>query len=209
MSGSCLPNIEEACSLMKVDAAAPLHKHAHPQPHTLCTLHFLPLVLYPHRQDCTVGPGQHIDVPLPAVCHEVWVSRATSRGTLAKASVTQPPALLYAVLPAIHEGRAFGATHNSTGCKTISVSNPQLDPSYRPCPHPHSPSIYLFMASIASLLGLWALFLVPETNRVPIERLQAAFAHHWLWRRFYASSDEESPKEDTPSARDQSAGRRR
>jgi hypothetical protein len=53
-------------------------------------------------------------------------------------------------------------------------------------------SIYLFMASIATLLGLWALLLVPETNRVPIERLQATFARHWLWRRFFTPSDEES-----------------
>lgn len=54
--------------------------------------------------------------------------------------------------------------------------------------------IYIFMASIATLLGLWALLLVPETNRIPVERLQATFARHWLWRRFYVGGggDEES-----------------
>jgi hypothetical protein len=73
------------------------------------------------------------------------------------------------------------------------------------------------MACIASLLGLWALLLVPETNRVPIERLQAAFARHWLWKRFFTGGgDEESggdastgsgAAEDVPiAARDQQGG---
>lgn len=48
------------------------------------------------------------------------------------------------------------------------------------------------MASIATLLGLWAWLLVPETNRVPIERLQATFARHWLWGRFFRRAGNES-----------------
>jgi hypothetical protein len=60
------------------------------------------------------------------------------------------------------------------------------------------------MSSIAILMGLWAAFLVPETNRVPIERLQAAFSRHWLWRRFFPRADEESAGEDAALAgRDQ------
>lgn len=56
--------------------------------------------------------------------------------------------------------------------------------------------IYLFMASIATLLGLWAFLLVPETNRVPIERLQATFARHWVWGRFFPPNDEEVAAEE-------------
>eukprot|EP00887_Chlorella_sp_A99_P000701 scaffold5.g701.t1 len=53
--------------------------------------------------------------------------------------------------------------------------------------------IYLFMASIATLLGIWAWLLVPETSRVPIERLQATFEAHWVWKRFFPKGDVERP----------------
>ena len=64
------------------------------------------------------------------------------------------------------------------------------------CPRPRPPaaSIYVFMASIAALLAVYAWLLVPETNQVPIERLQETFASHWLWRRFFPEGDEESPE---------------
>ena len=60
-------------------------------------------------------------------------------------------------------------------------------------PPPPFCSIYLFMASIATLLTIWAWLLVPETNRVPIERLQATFAAHWVWHRFFPKTDVEKP----------------
>ncbi|RMZ57654.1 hypothetical protein APUTEX25_001854 [Auxenochlorella protothecoides] len=51
--------------------------------------------------------------------------------------------------------------------------------------------LYLFSAGVAGLLLLYTIFLVPETSHVPVERLQAVFYTHWLWKRFMPVGDEE------------------
>ncbi|KAL4428661.1 hypothetical protein ABPG77_009767 [Micractinium sp. CCAP 211/92] len=44
--------------------------------------------------------------------------------------------------------------------------------------------VFLFFAGMLAIMTAFALFFVPETKGLPVERIQVLFARHWFWRRW-------------------------
>ncbi|PRW61407.1 H(+) hexose cotransporter 2 [Chlorella sorokiniana] len=67
---------------------------------------------------------------------------------------------------------------------------------------------FLFMASFAVMLTIWAIWFQPETHHVPIEKVRHVIAAHPVWKRFFPPADVEeanrelegSPVDSKPSS---------
>ncbi|GAB4823873.1 hypothetical protein N2152v2_010919 [Parachlorella kessleri] len=56
--------------------------------------------------------------------------------------------------------------------------------------------VFLFFAGWLVIMVLCAIFLLPETKGVPIERVQALYARHWFWNRVMGPAAAEVIAED-------------
>ncbi|GAB4823874.1 hypothetical protein N2152v2_010920 [Parachlorella kessleri] len=56
--------------------------------------------------------------------------------------------------------------------------------------------VFLFFAGWLVIMVLCAIFLLPETKGVPIERVQALYARHWFWKKVMGPAAQEIIAED-------------
>lgn len=51
--------------------------------------------------------------------------------------------------------------------------------------------VFLFFAGMLAIMSAFALFFVPETKGLPVERIQVLFARHWFWRKWMGEANAE------------------